>query len=250
MEQQTKANLAKAIINVMKTVKGIEKNSTVGSGSYQYKGVNDQDVKKIIGQAMAENGLCMIPIDVEASMNTERWVETYNGTEKQKQLVTTEVRTKYLLLHESGESQEVCGYGHGTDSLDKGAGKATTYALKYALLYTFLTPTGMIDDSDNTHSEEVDKPTSRITAPERNSDGSLAKPVQSPASKEETKSELKWLNKDTKSGTITKEWSNVIKGIESGKISSVQDVLKVYKISKPLQSELNETIQKLTIKAA
>ena len=50
------------------------------------------------------------------------------------------------------------GYGHGVDSQDKSAGKATTYALKYALLYAFLVPTGKIDDADNTHSEEISTP--------------------------------------------------------------------------------------------
>jgi len=44
------------------------------------------------------------------------------------------------------------------DSQDKGAGKATTYALKYALLYTFLIPTGKIDDADNSHSDETPAP--------------------------------------------------------------------------------------------
>jgi hypothetical protein len=43
---------------------------------------------------------------------------------------------------------------YGVDSQDKGAGKATTYALKYALLYSFLVPTGDIDDTDIVHSQE------------------------------------------------------------------------------------------------
>jgi hypothetical protein len=68
------------------------------------------------------------------------------------------VKTTYLLLHESGESMELQGYGHGVDSQDKGAGKATTYALKYTLLYTFLVPTGKIDDSDNDHSDNKEVP--------------------------------------------------------------------------------------------
>ena len=50
------------------------------------------------------------------------------------------------------------GYGQGVDSQDKGAGKATTYALKYALLYAFLVPTGKIDDSDNIHSNDIETP--------------------------------------------------------------------------------------------
>ena len=61
-------------------------------------------------------------------------------------------------MHESGEYEIISGYGHGVDTMDKAAGKATTYALKYALLYTFMTPTGRIDDTDNTHSEEIEPP--------------------------------------------------------------------------------------------
>jgi hypothetical protein len=68
-----------------------------------------------------------------------------------KQLLT-KVVTTYLLMHTSGEFIELKGYGHGKDFADKGAGKATTYALKYCLLYTFLTPKGDIDDTDTTHS--------------------------------------------------------------------------------------------------
>jgi hypothetical protein len=63
-----------------------------------------------------------------------------------------------MLLHESGESIELMGYGHGVDTQDKGAGKATTYALKNCLLYTFLTPVGKIDDTETTHSEEIATP--------------------------------------------------------------------------------------------
>ena len=152
-------NLAKAIINVMKDVKGIEKNMSVGSGSYGFKGVSDYEVKKIYNKSMTENGLCVLPISVEPTTTVNSWKEetNYKGktTIKRKQSVFTEVKTQYLLLHESGESQVIAGYGQGVDAQDKGAGKSTTYALKYALLYTFLTPTGKIDDTDNNHSDDA-----------------------------------------------------------------------------------------------
>ena len=61
-------------------------------------------------------------------------------------------------MHESGESIEICGYGHGIDPQDKAAGKAQTYALKNALLYTFLTPVGAIEDTDTTHSDTIPVP--------------------------------------------------------------------------------------------
>lgn len=159
-KMETKSNLANAILAVMKEVKGIDKSMNVGSGAMMYKGVPDQEVKKIIGAAMEKNGLCILPLSIVPKTEVSRWDEPgYNGgPAKSKQSVFTEVTTKYLLLHESGESQEISGYGHGVDSQDKGAGKATTYALKYTLLYLFLVPTGKIDDSDNTHSDEIKAP--------------------------------------------------------------------------------------------
>jgi hypothetical protein len=148
-------NLIKSVIAVMNEVKGIEKSMTVGEGRMSYKGVPDQEVKKIIGSAMAKHGLCILPTGVKPTIKIERWEEPDGyGKIKQKQSVFTEVVSTYLLMHESGESQEICGYGHGVDSQDKGAGKATTYALKYALLYSFLVPTGDIDDADIVHSQE------------------------------------------------------------------------------------------------
>lgn len=159
--EEGKDKLAKAVINVIKAVKGVEKTLTVGTGQAAYKGVSDKEVKKVVGEAMAKEGLCILPIEVIPTLNIDRWdEEAYDNYQKKnvikrKQSVFTEIRTKYLLLHESGQSQVIEGYGHGVDSQDKSAGKATTYALKYALLYSFLVPTGDIDDADHTHSNEI-----------------------------------------------------------------------------------------------
>jgi hypothetical protein len=156
-------NLAKAVIAVMKEVKGMEKNSRVGSGGMAYNGTKDQDVKEVFNEALANHGLCMMPIDIQEETQIDRWEEETNYGKKQKQSVFTKVKVKYLLLHESSESVEIMGYGHGVDPQDKGAGKATTYAMKNALLYTFLTPVGKIDDSETTHSNEI--PVSQAMTP-------------------------------------------------------------------------------------
>lgn len=168
--------ITKAIISVMKEVKGIDKSMTVGSGNASYKGVSDKDVKTAIGRAMEKNGLALIPTEVEPTLQIDRWEETGGQYgPKQKQSVFTSVKTKYLLIHESGEFIETCGYGHGVDSQDKAAGKATTYAMKCALLYMFMVPTGKIDDADATHSNDIETP--QISKP---------KPVEKPVAKEDT----------------------------------------------------------------
>jgi hypothetical protein len=151
-------NLIKAVLSVMDEVKGIDKTMNVGTGSSSYKGVSDKEVKKIIGQSMKKNGLVIFPISINPNTTIERYEESTQYGNKMKQSVFTEVNTNYLLCHESGETIQLSGYGHGTDSQDKASGKALTYALKYTLLYTFLVPTGTIDDADNTHSNDIKIP--------------------------------------------------------------------------------------------
>lgn len=75
-----------AIINVMNEVKNIDKNLTVGDGKASYKGVADKDVKFIIGQAMAKNGLTCLPIDIQPTVKVDRWneIQTYNGKDYEK----------------------------------------------------------------------------------------------------------------------------------------------------------------------
>lgn len=215
---ELKPNLAKAVIAVMKEVDGVEKGMTVGTGKSSYKGVSDKDVKQIFKKALVNNGLCILPIGVTPKLTIERWEEadTFNGgVMKTKQSAFTEVTTQYLLLHESGESEILVGYGHGVDSQDKGAGKATTYALKYTLLYTFLTPTGDLDDSDKTHSEQVTTPK---TTP-----------------KVGGKTPTTWLNKGTE------PFNKAVDALKA-KTTTVDKIKEHYKLSKEVEAELSKIV--------
>lgn len=177
-------NIVKAVINVMKEVKGMEKNSKVGTGNSSYNGTKDQDVKEIFNDALSRNGLAIFPSEIEEETRVDRWEEVDQWSKttpkamKTKQSVFTKVKAKYILAHESGETIELAGYGHGIDSQDKGAGKATTYALKNCLLYTFLTPVGKIDDTDTTHSNEIEKPKKVISLSDENIKSSIEKGKQ------------------------------------------------------------------------
>jgi hypothetical protein len=152
-------NLHSSIVNVMKSVKNIDKSMTVGTGQNSYKGVADKDVKYIIGTAMANNHLTCLPVDIDEDVKVDRWNEETQYGVKSKQSIFTKVKVKFQLTHVlSNESIIIVGYGHGVDSQDKSAGKAMTYALKNALLYSFLVPTGAIDDTDATHSNNLPIP--------------------------------------------------------------------------------------------
>lgn len=147
-------NIAQSILNVMNEVNNIEKKMNVGSGSFTYKAISDSMVRSQIKDAMVKNGLMIVPTGVSAKTTTDRWDE--GG--KSKQSILTEATTTYLLIHESGESIPLAGYGQGVDTQDKGAGKATTYALKNVLLDTFLVIKGEDMDTDKTHSDDLPVP--------------------------------------------------------------------------------------------
>jgi len=156
---EKKEGIHEAMIRVMQEVKNIDKSMTVGAGHNAYSGVADKDVKQAIGQSMANNGLTCVPIEIKPTVRIDRWEEKTNYGLKQKQSVFTEVLATYQITHaETKESINIMGYGHGQDAMDKSAGKATTYALKNALLYSFLVPTGAIDDTDKTHSNDIQAP--------------------------------------------------------------------------------------------
>jgi len=200
-------NLTKAVIAVMKEVRGMEKNSRVGQGGHAYNGTKDQDVKEVFNESLSKHGLIMFPKDIEESTQVDRWEETNQYGTKQKQSIFTKVKVYYTLAHESGEEVTICGYGHGVDPQDKAAGKATTYAMKNALLYTFLTPVGKIDDTETTHSNEIATP---------------AKPNPQPKVKPELKPE-------------TKEWEKAIKYlVDGGLISKVEGSYALSEVNKQL----------------
>lgn len=52
----------------------------------------------------------------------------------------------------------------------------------------------------------------------------------------------KWLNIANKQGVHTPEWTNVLQGIQSGKINSVADVRNYYKVNKDVASQLEQIL--------
>lgn len=197
----------------MEACETVGKNLTVKAGNNAYKGVGDKDVKLMVNRAMRANGLALFPTSVETDEKITEFTDNYG---KPKKSVFISVKTKYLLIHESGEQIELTGYGHGVDSQDKAAGKATTYALKYTLLYTFLVATGDIDDTDKTHSDDVQQPQRSQTG---NND---------PAKPKDKRPFVK--NGTEKAAQLTEL-------VRSGQ-KTLTEVLKVYRLEKTLETNI------------
>jgi hypothetical protein len=214
-------NLVAATIAVMQEVKGVEKTMKIGTGDNSYQGIADQEVKKVIGEAMAKHGLAIYPIGIDQTTKIQEWEEVDPWSKstpkdmKRKQSVFTEVKTIYLLCHTSGEFIELQGLGQGVDPQDKGAGKSCTYALKYVLLYTFLVPTGKIDDSDKEHSDDKPVPQSKPQQPT---------PPKTPAPVKKEPEKLVHNSDKYKSAILA-----MTVGIK-GKVYNIEELEKMYQI--------------------
>lgn len=54
----------------------------------------------------------------------------------------------------------------------------------------------------------------------------------------------KWLNITDRDGNDTKEWLNVITAINEGKITTITDISKHYKLSKDVEAQINKLLNK------
>lgn len=237
----TIGKITSAITSVMAEIKSIEKNSLVGAGTASaYKGVSDVDVKAALKPLMAKYGLAVVPLSINSDTKVEKWVEDTKYGAKNKLQVFQIVKTTYLLTHTSGEWIKFSGEGHGIDSGDKAAGKATTYALKYALLYLFMVPVGDIDDADGQHNDDRPMPSanSRVpAAPKSNQKQQEEKPkVEEPQKPTQWRLEVG----DEKWDKVIK-W--VIKNKGKGMTYIVNELSKHYVLSAEIQDKFKSEVE-------
>lgn len=145
---ETKLNLYEKIQAVSNEVNNISKSMTVGSGSYSYKAVSDIAVTLAVKKAETKYKITSIPIRQEL-INSEV-IKTLNKENKEVLTYVDNVKLtlKIIDLENIESFIEVESFGKGIDSGDKGFGKASTYARKYALLNAYKIATGEDPDAE------------------------------------------------------------------------------------------------------
>ena len=135
------------------------------------------------------------------------------------QLPTGENGLLTILMHgESGEFISSVYDMRPVKDDPQGRGSVITYQRRYAL--AAILGLNIDDDDDANHA------TFGGSTPEK---------------AQQNISELPWLNKDTKQGTLTDDWKNVTSALKSGKYG-INDVLKKFKLSKTVRAELDAII--------
>lgn len=145
-------NIYEKIQLVANEIKNIEKNMTVGKGSYAYKAVQDIDVTLEVKQAETKYRLVSIPIRQDLVKSEIVRVVKDGGGEAIQYMDIVKMTLRIVNLDNTAEFVDVESFGRGLDPGDKGFGKASTYARKYALLNAYKIATG--EDPDDTKSKE------------------------------------------------------------------------------------------------
>ena len=150
---ETKAmNIFEKIQAVSNEVRNVEKNLVVGTGNSSYKAVGDLDVVMKVKEAETKFRVVSIPVRQELVKSEIVRVVGNNGYEKLTYSDIVKMTVKIVNLDNTSETLEVESFGRGLDAGDKGFGKASTYARKYALLNAYKIATG--EDPDANKSEQ------------------------------------------------------------------------------------------------
>ena len=145
---EEKKNLYEKIQLVSNDVRNISKDTTVGSGSYSYKAVSDIDVTLAVKDAETKYRLVSIPIKQDLINSEVIRIQKKNNEEGLTYVDTIKMTIRIIDLDEPSQFIEIESFGKGIDSGDKGFGKASTYARKYALLNAYKIATGEDPDAD------------------------------------------------------------------------------------------------------
>jgi len=154
-----KKNLYQKIQNVSMEIMNIEKDMKVGSGNYSYQAVSDAVVTLQVKRAEEKHKLLSIPIKQEL-IKSEIIKQMKGDRESIIHIDTIKMTVRIIDIDDTSKFIDIESFGKGIDSGDKGFGKASTYARKYALLNAYKIATG--EDPDAEKSQDIEPVTQDI----------------------------------------------------------------------------------------
>lgn len=146
-------NIFQKIQSVANEIKNIEKKLVVGEGKNAYNAVGDQDVTLAVKEAESKHGIVSVPFKQEL-VKSEILRVANKGIETIKYVDIVKMTTRIYNIDNPSEYIDIETFGRGLDSGDKGFGKASTYARKYALLNAYKIATGEDPDAEKSKEEK------------------------------------------------------------------------------------------------
>ena len=153
MSDYKEFNLYQKILMAADEIGNVEKNLEIRvTNNSSYKAVADVDVLKKVKAAEKKFGLVSVPVKQELVKSEIVRTMKQGGYEAISYMDVVKMTVRIINTDNPTETLEVESFGRGLDTGDKGFGKASTYARKYALLNAYKIATG--EDPDETKSQE------------------------------------------------------------------------------------------------
>lgn len=138
-------NIYQRINAVREQVEGyLQKERTIGSGSYAYKVVTHDQVTAACRSALVKNGVLVSPSVVKSNISPAG-TTTSKGVPHIRYEATYKI--DFINIDEPADRHDVIIEAHAIDEGDKAPGKALSYATKYAMLKLFSFETGEDEES-------------------------------------------------------------------------------------------------------
>lgn len=155
MSEYKDLNLYQKIQMVSDEIKNIEKKTEVKvTQTSSYKAVADIDVLLAVKKAETKYGLLSIPVKQELVKSEQVMKQDRNGYTSVTFADIVKMTVRIVNVDNPADTPiEIESFGRGLDSGDKGFGKASTYARKYALLNAYKIATG--EDPDEQASQQI-----------------------------------------------------------------------------------------------
>lgn len=154
-----KRSLVRKMAEVMGEVDRVRKNGRNAFHNYDY--ATEADIVEAVREGLSKRAVMMLP-----SITKTEWTQVTRAKGGTERLCTLTVR---FTFHDgdSGEEMAIEVLGEGQDAGDKATYKAFTGATKYALLKTFLIPTGDDPEADDDEPRHKSKPHVPSVPPQR-----------------------------------------------------------------------------------
>ena len=154
MSEYKDMNLYQKIQAVSDEVKNIEKKIEIrATSTSSYKAVADIDVLLAVKKSETKFGLVSIPVRQELVRSDQIAKQSRDGYTTVTFADIVKMTVRIINIDDPTQFIEVESFGRGLDTGDKGFGKASTYARKYALLNAYKIATG--EDPDEHESKEM-----------------------------------------------------------------------------------------------
>lgn len=144
-------NIYQRINQIKDAVGHIVKDVEVGAGKSSYKAVSHDMVQSAVNSLMIEHGVVSFVLDIDQNVTREEYTafdyNTKAPVQKLQTFCVVGTIQRFVNVDSPAEFIDVKSIGHGHDMMDKAAGKALSYSIKYGYMKLFGLSTGENDES-------------------------------------------------------------------------------------------------------